>query len=398
MTYDFLVVGAGISGLGLAHLSSKRNLRTLVLEAAPKIGGCIATHVFPDTSGFWTEAGAHTCYNSYGNLLTIIADLGMTSKIKAKSKLNFKLLRQDNLYSVFEGLHPWELALHIPHIIWASKNDRSIKDYYSQVLGSKNYCDLFGPAFNAVLCQPADEFPAELLFRRKPRQKNIPRSFTLPQGISSIPKAIATQPNLEVLTEVTVVRIERAADSFRAITADGSSFTAKKLALATPPDQAALMLADTFPELAGLLSEISMAEITSVSVAVPKESTTLPQLAGIIAPYEPFYSAVSRDYLEDPKYRGFTFHFPTGQIDPSRQIGRIREILGIPKEQLTAIAYTHNHRLPALRPNHMERITRIDQVLAGTGARIALAGNYFLGVSVEDCLIRSTNEWRRLHG
>jgi protoporphyrinogen oxidase len=320
----------------------------------------------------------------------------MTAKMTAKSRLNFKLLRQDNLYSVFEGLHPFELALHLPQIIWAAKTERSVKDYYSQILGSKNYQDLFGPAFNAVLSQPADEFPAEILFRRKPRQKNIPRSFTLPRGLSSISNAIAAQPNLEVLTEVTVVRVERAVDGFRAITADGSSFTTKKLALAIPPDQAALILAYSFTELAGLLSEIAIAEITSVSVAILQKSTNLPQLAGVIAPYEPFYSAVSRDYLADPVHRGFTFHFPTGQIDPSRQIGRIREILGIPKEQLAAIAYTHNHRLPALKTNHMERVAHIDQVLAGTG--IALAGNYFLGVSIEDCLIRSTNEWQRIMG
>ncbi|KOR28787.1 hypothetical protein TI03_03940 [Achromatium sp. WMS1] len=394
MTYDFLVIGAGISGLGLAHLSSKRNLKTLVLEAAPQVGGCITTHVFPDTSGFWVEAGSHTCYNSYGNLLKIITDLNMSTQITAKSRLSFKLLRQENLYSVFDGLHPWELALHIPQIIWAQKNERSVEDYYTQILGVKNYRDLFGPAFNAVLCQPANDFPAELLFRRKSQQKSIPRSFTFPEGLSTITNAIVDSPNIDLRTEVTIAHIKRTDDGFQAISTDGSIFSAKKLGLATTPDQAAIMLADKFAELAGLLGEITMADINSISVAITQNSTTLPRLAGIIAPYEPFYSVVSRDYLEDPIYRGFTFHFPSGQIDPLRQLGRIREILGIPKEQLTSATYTHNHRLPALKPSHVGRIARINQVLAGTG--IALTGNYFLGVSIEDCLTRSTSEWQRI--
>ncbi len=396
MTYDLLIVGAGISGLGLAHLSNKHNIHTLVLDAAPQIGGCIATHTFPDIPGFWVEAGAHTCYNSYGNLLKIINDLNMQTHITTKkSGLSFKLLRKDNLYSVLAGLHPVELALNLPRIFWATKTGRNVKEYYSYILGTKNYQDLFGPAFNAVLCQPADEFPAELLFRRKPKQKDIPRSFTFPSGISSLTKAIANQPHLEIITKATVTKIKRIAKGFQVITYDNKVFTAKQLALAVHPDQAALMLADTYAELAGLLAEIAMAEITSISVATFHKDTTLPPLAGIIAPYEPFYSAVSRDYLDDPSYRGFTFHFPTGQIDPSRQIGRIREILGIPKEQLLATAYTHKHRLPALQTNHIERMARIDQVSATTG--IALVGNYFWGVSIEDCLIRVAKEWERIH-
>lgn len=393
MIYDLLIVGGGISGLGLAHLSSRRGLRTMVLEANYKIGGCIATHTFANTGGFWVEAGAHTCYNSYGHLLQIIHEVGLNAAITPKLKLSFKLLQQGQVCSLLSGLHPLELSYCVPRLLWERKAGRSVKDYYTCVLGQRNYQDLFGPAFNAVICQPADDFPVELLFRPKPRRKDIPRSFTFPRGLASITDAIVRQTNLEVMTQTTVVAVEQEIDGFKTITADGKSFSSHKLAIATPPDQAASILAKTFPELAGLLGDIHMAEITSISVAMPTKFVAIPRLAGIIAAYEPFYSAVSRDYLHDTHNRGFTFHFPKDRLDPNRQIGRIREVLQIPKDQLATSIYT-NHRLPAMRSNHVERVTIIDKFLAKTG--LMLTGNYFLGVSMEDCLTRSYSEWQRL--
>jgi protoporphyrinogen oxidase len=56
-------------------------------------------------------------------------------------------------------------------------------------------------------------------------------------------------------------------------------------------------------------------------------------------------------------------------------------------------AYVAN-RLPALRKGHAELVRRIDRALAGT--RLALTGNWFVGVSIEDCLTRSRQEMDRL--
>jgi len=393
MTYDSLIIGAGISGLGFAHLCSRRSLRTLVLEGTARVGGCIASHGFPGTNGFWVEAGAHTCYNSYGHLLDIVADLGLTPQLTAKAKVNFKLLYRGHLRSVLSRLHPLELVLSLPRLAWEPKAGRSVADYYSRVLGRDNYRDLFGPAFNAVVCQPADSFPADLLFRRKPRRKGLPRSFTLPQGLSTIPEAIVGQPSLEVLTGTAAVGIGRKADGFGVVTADGRRFAAQHLTLAVAPDQAAMLLAQGFPELAQLLGEIAMAEIDSVSVAVPRNTLRFPPLAGIIAPDPDCYAAVSRDYLEDPGQRGFTFHFRPDRLDQEGQLRRICQILGIAEGQITAIT-RHRNRLPALRAGHTERVAQIDRLLADSG--LLLTGNYFLGVSIEDCLTRSATELQRL--
>jgi protoporphyrinogen oxidase len=394
MTYDLLIIGAGISGLSLAHLGHRQGLKVLVLDAALRVGGCIATHNFSELNEFWVEAGAHTCFNSYGNLINILNDVGLTSHIKPKARVNFKILRHDKLKSVLTALRPLELVWYLPRLSRETKVGRSVKEYYSRILGEKNYRDLFGPAFNAVICQPADEFPAELLFRPKPRRKGLPRSFIFSQGLSTISNAIATQIGIKVVTNANVVTVEINSDGeMQAITADGQAYIAKNLALAVPPDKAAGILSRTFGDLAGFLANIRMAEIASISLAVANKTLKLSPLAGIIAPYEPFYSAVTRDYLKDSQYRGFTFHFPKDQLDTIRQLERIREILKIPKTEAIPIAYTQ-HRLPALRANHIDWIAKIDKALAKTN--LMLTGNYFLGVSMEDCVTRSVHEWQRV--
>ena len=85
--FDHIVIGAGISGLGAAHFSARRGLSTLVLEASDRIGGCLNSHHFDALGGFWTEAGGHTCFNSYGTLLSIMDDLGLTAQVQPKLKV-----------------------------------------------------------------------------------------------------------------------------------------------------------------------------------------------------------------------------------------------------------------------------------------------------------------------
>lgn len=391
--YDNLIIGGGISGLGLAHHSVRRGLRTLVVENTARVGGCIHSHVFPQAGGFWLELGSHTCYNSYGHLLQMVEDLGLAKRLQLKSKVSFKLLEGDALVSVLSRLHPLELALSLPRLFSEKKSGQSVAQYYSRVLGRRNYQELFEPAFNAVICQPAGEVPADKLFRRKPRRKDMPRSFTLPGGLSAMVEVMAAQPGLELLTGTQTTRIDRSEGRFEIGLGDGRMLKARHLSLAVPADVAASLLVDTAPELAELLRGIGMADIESVGVMVRRGDLDIDPLAGIIAPDDAFYAAVSRDYLEHPEYRGLTFHFRPGALDEAAQMTRITQVLGIGPERILAAARRPN-RLPALRNGHDQLVGRIDAALGHTG--MALTGNYFIGVSIEDCLTRSASEARRL--
>ncbi|MEJ2385980.1 MAG: FAD-dependent oxidoreductase [Chromatiaceae bacterium] len=394
--FQHVVIGAGVSGLGIAHLTARRDIPTLILDQADRIGGCINSQVFPDAGGFWTETGGHTCFNSYGHLLDILRDLGMMERLRPRPSLRYSLWRRGKRRSILSALHPIEMAISLPRLFATKKSDRRVIDYYGNGLGRKNYRDLFGPAFRAVICQDPDEFPAELLFRRKPRRKEVARSFTFPAGLSEIAEGIAAQPGLEVRTRQGISAVRRDGSGFQVLLEDGSELSTSYLTLAVPPDAASTLLSAELPELGRIPSGIAMAEVESVALCVPREDVEhLSPLAGLIAVDDAFYSMVSRDYLDDPRYRGFAFHFRPGALSPEAQIERACQAIGVTPNSVVGHTRAIN-RLPALRVGHPDRIRRIDAALADT--RLAITGNWFLGVSIEDCLTRSYREFQRLFG
>jgi protoporphyrinogen oxidase len=320
----------------------------------------------------------------------------MLDRLTPKAKVGYRLWREGRRRSILSALHPLELAMSLPRAFSGKKAGRSVKDFYGGAVGRRNYEDLFGPAFRAVICQDADEFPAELLFRRKPRRKEVLRSFTFPGGLSDIPRAIAAQDGLEVRTGSAVAGIRRDASRFRLIMEDGAELTCVNLTLAVPPDVASGLLTRDFSELAGIIGGIGVEEVESLALCIPAERLShLPPIAGLIAVDDAFNSAVSRDYLADAKRRGFTFHFRPGILSPEAQVDRACAALGIDRDGIAGLERVLN-RLPALRVGHDTTVARIDAALANT--RLAITGNWFLGVSIEDCLTRSHGEQERLFG
>jgi len=391
-----IVIGGGISGLGAAHFAVRLGIETLVIERSGRVGGTLNSHRFGACGAYWTEAGGHTCYNSYGNLLRILDDLGLTAQVTPKERVPFRLWRGGKRRPIYSAIHPIELVTSLPRLLRSSREGKGLAEYYGAGLGHTNYRDLFGPAFQAVICQAADDFPAELLFRKKPRRKGLPTSFTLPQGLSEIPLAIAGQKALRVRLNEHVVEVRELGTGFRVELANSGAVTCDSLTLAVGPDAAARLIPPGRDQAAALAAEIPMAEIETLVMAIPRQGLSdqaLPPLAGLISVDDVFYSAVSRDYRPDPLWRGFAFHFRPGITDRDDQLERACRALGITTEQVAEAAYVAN-RLPALRKGHAELVRRIDRALAGT--RLALTGNWFVGVSIEDCLTRSRQEMDRL--
>ena len=395
-SYDLIIIGAGISGLSLAHQSLQQGLRPLILEASEHVGGALhSAHFSTATGDFWVELGAHSCFNSYGNTLQIMESLGLLPQIEKKQTGLFRFWRDGALLSIPSQLFWPSLPLVLPKLLM-NKNKKAgntVKQYYTRIFGEKNYQRVFKHAFNAVICQPADEFPAELLFRKKPRRKDVERSFTFPAGVQSIAQAIAAQDGMRIQTQTQVASIQYAADTgFQIEDAQGQCYHSAKLALATPADVAAQLLNPAFPDIASYLQAVKLVEVSSVGVVLEKTALHLPTLAGAIAPDAEFYSVVSRDVLPDPHYRGFTFHFK-GNTSEEVQMQRICQFLEIREQEILHKTMKHN-RLPALRLNNQAQLAKLDELLQDLP--LAVLGNYFQGVSIEDTVSRSVSEGQRL--
>ncbi len=173
---DLLIIGAGISGLSMAHYAAAAGLNVLVLEREDRVGGCLHSHRFGgEMDGFWLELGAHSGFNSYGNLLAILEQVGLLGRLQRRARVGFRLLVGGAVKSIPSQLYFPALALAPVRMLGLIKTGRTVAEYYGHIVGRRNYAAVFEPAFDAVICQPAGEFPADSLFQPRPRRKDVPR-------------------------------------------------------------------------------------------------------------------------------------------------------------------------------------------------------------------------------
>jgi len=389
--YDMIVIGAGISGLVMAYYCRKAGLKVLVLEKEECSGGCFHSAAVEDAdTPFWLEMGTHTCFNSYGRLLDVMQDIGLMQHLQAREKMPYRLLVDGGLYSIPSRLHFLELATHAWRLFSLKKEGKSVAEYYQSLVGPKNYTEVFQHAFNAVLCQQAGNAPSDMLFRKRPRNKEVKRSFTMPNGLQQIITELESRVKCKKGQDIQTVSYDE--QGFRINTAD-SSYQSRMLTCATQVRAASVLLADKFPAISQQLGQIGEVEIETVGIVVNRDALSLEKVAGIIAANGDFYSAVSRDIVDHPDYRGLTFHFKPGLLSDEEKRSKICELLEIAPSKLQYV-FNKTNRLPAPNMAHHRLIRDIDATLAGKP--LALIGNYFAGVAIEDCLARVESEFLRL--
>jgi len=386
--HDVIIIGGGISGMSLAHYCVKSGLKPLVIDKNSQMGGTFNTC---RKDNFWFELGAHTCYNSYGNLVDLLRETGSLDKITKPASVGYKLFTKDGIKSIMSQMSFPELLFSLPRMFGAKMEGETVESYYSKIFGTRNFSRVIGPMFNAVICQKSNDFPADMLFKKRPRRKEVIKKFSLQAGLQSITDAITADPAIETVAGKEVQGIDFASNIFTVTTTDGSTFQAKYLALATPSEPAAKLLRKIFPEIAKNLSSVKAEKIETLGVIVKKEQAKIGPIAALAATDDIFYSFVSRDTFPDSLYRAFAFHFKAGAGSREARLDRIAQVLGTGNFDQIESA---EHVIPSLRLGHKEAIAELDGLLAGTP--LLLTGNYFSGVAIEDCVSRSLQESRRL--
>ncbi len=400
MTSDVIVVGGGVSGLTFAWKAAAAGRAVRVLERSERVGGCLNSHRRPD--GFWFEMGAHTAYNSYGTFLELAEATGAVRGLmrRQQARKQFGLLRGGEYLwftppRILWALDWWEAALAFPRGVLRKRSGETVYSYYAGLVGRRNYGRLLSPFLHAVPSQKADGFPAAgpgSLFKTRPRRKDYPRSFGFQGGLQSVCDGAAALPGVTVETGAEVVSVARDGAGYSVYTADGRNLSAPVLAVAAPLRRAVDLLRDDFHELSGVLARIGTVEVQSVGVALPRERCWMPEAAFLVPADDLFHSAVTRDPFPDPVQRAFAFHFRAG---PSRdqRIDRMAEVLRVPRAELGEVVEAQAS-LPSPAVGHGDVVAEIDRCLAG--GRLALCGNYFGGLAIEDCALRSAGEWRRV--
>ena len=388
--YDVIVVGAGISGMSFAYYAAKAGLKTLVLEKDHSSGGCI--HSERLENGFWFELGAHTCYNSYRTLLEILQERSLLDRLLKRAKVPFRLLADGAIRPISKELRLLELLRSAPRILTTSKDGMSVRAYYSRLVGLRNYGRVFGPLFAAVPSQRADDFPADMLFKKRERRKDVPRSFTMVGGLQTMIDSIAGDSRITLDLCSEVVSLARTDDGVSLVLADGRRYGARYASLAVPPPVAATLLRSDFPGVAEALSLIKTSCIHTLGLVLRRDCTPIEPVAGIIPLDYRFYSAVSRDTVPDPNWRGFAFHFRAG-VTRDEALRQATMLLAVEGNAIEHVA-ERDVVLPSPVVGHQQIVLSIDKHIVGTP--LFITGNYFGGLAIEDCVLRSRAEAARL--
>ena len=388
--YDIAIVGAGISGLTMAFRIAESGKKVLLIEAKEKAGGCLNT--LYGENDFWVEMGAHTFYSSYTNVIDLIQSVGLESDIIGREKLSMKLYT-DKHEKIFAPVSKLELMLNGPKLFVSKRDGKTVKEYFSNIVGKKNYDKVFSRMFSAVIVQNANNFSAEyFLKRRKTKSKDHPKSFILKKGMSSIADAILAHENIDISYNKRVSSIEKK-DGFSISTEDGNSFHANDLAFASSPKQVSNLLKDINPEFAGLLNEFPIQNLESTALILDKYKPGIEPVTFVIPLQGACYSMVTRDVLANEKYRGFACHFQKDDVSNGEQKATMSKLLSVDEIPETVKA---SHTLPLIKVGHKERMAAIISQAQKTG--VYITGNFFNGLSLEDCVERSNEESNRYLG
>jgi len=398
--HDVVVVGGGISGLTFAFEAARAGRKVLVLEREARPGGCLATH--RAGSGYWFELGAHTCYNSYVGFTEVLEACGLRGEVQQRAKTHLRFLDGDRLVpgsnlGVMLRLFSWpEAALSLPRMIGAKKAGKTVEEFYGRIVGKRNYAKVLGPMLSAVPSQCADAFPAGMLFKtRDTRRKDFPRSFTLRGGLGTAAETLAKLPNVEVAAGRRAASLSVAGRGWSVTTDDGETHEAAVVGVATPPGAAAGLLGTAAPEVAAQAARVGEAVVETLGFAVRASKVSrIPVSMFLVPKRDVFHSIVTRDSVPDLDWRAFSFHFKPG-LTAGDRLARAASLLGLSRADLEEMAEKRTV-LPSPALGHEAIVAEVDRL--SSDRTLCVLGNWFAGLSIEDCVDRSRSEWARVAG
>jgi oxygen-dependent protoporphyrinogen oxidase len=268
-----VIIGAGISGLALAHQLAKRGVPFTVLEASGRAGGVIRSG---RVAGHLLEWGPQRGRLTEG-FRELVDDLGIADRIiTAPPDLPLYVFRRGGLrevpYSVPAFLRsdilswPGKLRILLEPFTAAPRDDESVAALFTRKIGREAYENLVGPLYGGLYASDPRDMIVGLSLRHVLQEFHIRRSFLVPlarrggsitppdacsfvDGLQSLPDALLQRHAAHVHLEAPARELRPVGDGYVVIT-DGEPLAASHVVITTPADEAARLLETAAPEAA----------------------------------------------------------------------------------------------------------------------------------------------------
>ncbi len=447
------VLGAGVTGLAAANhcreiaVRQGRDVRLIVLERAPRTGGCIETRA---AGGYVAELGPDSLVTEKPAALELVRRLGLEPSV-ATPRAEFRgarIVRDGRLLPIpddFRLFTPTSLAaivrsglFDLPGILRAAveplvprrrgQSDESLASFVTRRFGRQVLERLAQPLVGGIYSGDPERLSMQATL---PQMVGIertygsmvrgmrkaaahagnaapaPRLVSLQGGLGSMIAALERRLGDAVRTsaEAVEVRFEPREGGARwtIALADGTAIDADAVLCALPARAAAGVLERAQPGLAMLLRSIRYHSVATVTLAYDAGAVPpLPACTGFVVPFAEGRSIMSVT-ISSQKFAGrapdgkvLLRAFAGGALQPALAAKEdaellatvrreLRELLGIAADPAWTLVRRWPRALPEYAVGHTELVTRIERE-ASRLYGFALAGSAYRGVGIADCV------------
>lgn len=432
---DFLVVGAGISGLTLAWSLYQQGAQVRLLEADDVAGGKIRSH---RDQGYLLDAGPNSLLDRRdGGLNGLIADLSLNDRvIEANSAANRRYVSRNHhviplptspTAFLRSPLFSWKAKLRLLREPWRSraKADESVASFVRRRLGPEFLDWAVDPFVSGVYAGDPEKLSVRAatgriyaleaesgsLFRgalRRARQGRASgptpkgRMISFKEGISELPAALANRLGDSLMLGVPVHTLRRNKQHWVVETSSGNELGAI-LILATPAYVSAGLLEPFNIELANLLQEIDYPDVVSLGLGFSREQVEHPLDGfGLLIPRlegcETLGALFSSTLFPGRAPHGHVLltAFIGGARNPkvtartdsqliSRTVEDLRPLLGLKGEPVFSRINRWQKAIPQYVVGHLDRMAEIEGKISDL-PNLHMLANWRGGISVGDCI------------
>ncbi len=439
------VIGAGVSGLAVAHELRRRGHRVVVLERQVRAGGsAIAQRI----DGFLMEHGPSAVNATVPQAATLSRRLGLDAeRAELGPGVRYRYLVADGGLSriathpfgflTADYLSPGARLRLMAEVLVPRRDvgaDETIADFCVRRFGREFTARVVDPLVGGLFAGTADGLSMTAVFptlvdmerrhgsiiravaRRRRTGATMPgrRLFSWRQGIGTLPRVLAERLGPALKTGIAVRRIRRSAHGFRIETGGAGAFDARAVVLATQPHVAASLLEGIDDRGAEAAASFFAPPIAVVFLGYRRDQVAHPlDGVGYLTPRgegralsgaqfcstmfagraPPGYVALA-GYMGGARAPELALAAPADLIQLTR--AEFRDLLGANGEPLVARVRQWPRGLPQYAPGHDGRV----DALVSVGQRqpgLFMTGNYLDGVSVSACLTRSAIAAANVH-
>ena len=306
---DFLIVGAGISGMGAAYELHKTGKSFTLLEGRNQAGGVLASR---EKNGYTYDLGANSAASS-ASYLEFIQDLGLEDKFQSilARSLPRSLWQKQGLMRITSPLRSILGARWLsPKAKWTlltepfrkSQHDaeESVYTFLSKRIGEEAVSKIVDAVMTGIYAGDIHQLSADVVFKElkegvvkhgslfnamRRKKKNGPRTISgFNGGFSDLSEAFEKKFADNLVLNATVQSLHKKENQWEVILTNGSIYFSKNLLLTPPAYATANLLQFIHSELSAALNTIPYAPMGVLHLGIPYGDRPLPNELGFLVP------------------------------------------------------------------------------------------------------------------